>query len=100
MTIELLEDTSRSNLLEGYAVKLDHLPLDVLHALQEVATETARNDREAMRRANAGMHVSFPVAERQQSGFYAGPALPMPAGEERPAGKVIVLDFSRARAAR
>lgn len=81
-------------------MKLDHLPIDVLHALQEVATETARNDREALRRNNAGMHASFPVEERRQAGLYAGPSLPMPSAEERPAGKVIVLDFSRARAAR
>lgn len=79
-------------------MKLDSLSIDVLHAMQEVATETARDDREALRRRNAGLHVSFPAEEKRRPAHHTGPAIPMGADDERRTGKVIVMDFgSRAR---
>lgn len=76
-------------------MKLDHLPIDVLHALQEVATETAKEDREVLRRRNAGLHMSFPAEEKRRPAPHAGPSLPMGPDDERRVGKVIIMEFGR-----
>ncbi len=81
-------------------MKLDRLPLDVLHAMQELATETAQEDREALRRRNAGLHINLTAQEKRRPAPNAGPAIPMAPDDERRGGQVIVMDFSRGRAAR
>lgn len=82
-------------------MKLDQMPIDVLHAMQEVVTDTAPNaDREALRRRGAGLYASFPAAEKRRPAPNAGPTLPMGPDDERRGGNVIVLDFARARSGR